>query len=200
MGGKLDWRRTRTGHGGFDERAGKQWTRGVDDVDIETDGDSIYLPPDLLAPPDALFPTRLKRVVAERTDEGIDRLKNLAAKAAAEIYRRHGADTLVSRVEAYYDRVLLTPWHFPSAWYAVYFDVAARRIAAGRKLHDPPPRRRLDRFFGVHEAWARMLRVRELVAYEGGPKAVWELGRRQPMAATSAESDEPQAATVPKAP
>src|SRR5690606_22722227 len=147
-------------HGGFDERAGLEWSRGASEHGLEADDDSTLLPPDLLVPPDALWPTRLKRMIPDRDEDGIRRLKAVAARAAAEIYRLHGADTLVARVQAYYERTLMGPQHCPAAWFAVYFDVAARRIAMGQKRQDPPPRRRLDKFFGLHEAWARMLRVR----------------------------------------
>lgn len=176
MARKLDWNRTKAGRGGYDGRVGTEWLRGPVTTVGLSDDDSSMLPPDLLDPPDAFFPTSLARMFPEETGEAASRMKAMATAAAAEVYRIHGVNTLVSRVEAFHSRALAAA-HFPCSWYAVYFDLAARRIALGRRAHDPAPRRRLDRFFGLHSAYARMIRVKGLVAHEGGPDAAWKLGR-----------------------
>jgi len=169
MGGKLDWKRAKPGHGGYDSRTGTEWrsTHSKDEVFEFNDRN-----PDLLAPPNIYWAAWLRRCVPERDGKSLSRLENLAASIAAKTYRLYGVNTLMTRVEQFHARASsMNP--FPSAWFAAYFDFAARKIVLSHREHDPRPTRLPSKFFSYRSVSARIGSRSEVHRDYGGFLPFW---------------------------
>jgi hypothetical protein len=146
---RIKWERAQAGRGSFDERATTEWRRGPLCSEVsDTPDDRI---PDLRNPPDIYWAANLGKLYAEENEREHVRVRRAAAQAAQAVYRRAGVNTLVSRTLAFYKRAS-SRRPFPSAYFSLYFDFAARALALSMiARHDPAPTRNLRRFYSPSE-------------------------------------------------
>ncbi|TIR29949.1 MAG: hypothetical protein E5X35_24555 [Mesorhizobium sp.] len=155
MATKMNWQRTQPGRGGFDERTASEWRSGpkLTELDLTTMPDRWSA--DLLLPPTIYWSVNLARAFPEADEAGHQRLRQAAITTAAAVYKSHGINRLLSRSLALYERASRSK-PFPSAYFALYFDLEAMKIALNRRFtHDPLPRRNLSKFYRYVEVMNR---------------------------------------------
>lgn len=155
MATKMNWQRTQPGRAGFDERTASEWRSGPNPSESELTSMPESRSPDLLLPPTIYWSVHLARAFPEADEAGHRSLRQAAIGTAAAVYKSHGINRLLSRSLALYERASRSK-PFPSAYFALYFDLESMKIALHRRFtHDPPPRRNLARFYRYVEVMDR---------------------------------------------
>lgn len=172
---RMKWERTQSARGGFDERTTREWRVGptLSAADL-SDGQEDRFFPDLSRSPPITWAKDLTRIFKKNNEVTHERMRKEAIRTAHRIYRYHGVNTLMSRTLKLYERASRSN-PFPSAYFALHFDFAAREIAVGTRFqHDPKPTRRPDRFYSIGEMRNRAVLVSmRMIEEQGGFLNVW---------------------------
>lgn len=145
MPGKMIWDRARDEHNDFDRNIGRDWRApSLPGLDFIGDGLSLEARrPEYGLAPNVAWSREMALRYPEPGGRAALDIRRIAEQAAHDTFNIDGPTILIQRVSQFHARV----GSFPSAWFAVSFDYAARMWALSHPDRSETTRQRRARMF-----------------------------------------------------